>query len=400
MSAIICVIAAPVAALTIWGLLRSPVAARFVAAPSGDRWRVRATPTLGGVGIFAGFALARPAGRRGASRGRQLRAPRHPRRRRDRLRSRAARRPALAARPGQAGRAGRRRRGRARGRSPRRDRLQRRPRGSPGRALARRDDERVQPARQHGRPRRLARRRRRDVLRDRRRLPAQGEPAARALAVDRVRRARLPALQLPPAQAGGGVHGRLGQPGARVRARRARAWRRAGRWPSRPSRRCSCRCSILAVPILDTALVTTVRVVEGRPITQGGRDHTSHRLVRGGLGEKSTVVLLAAVAAGLGASSLAYSAIGNPRITLVGVLVTLRPARPVRRLPHRPRSRRPGCDGRDGAAAQDPPEPTPPDRGAGRLRADQRGVRRSPTSCSRPATGRPTRSTSSSSRCP
>jgi UDP-GlcNAc:undecaprenyl-phosphate GlcNAc-1-phosphate transferase len=79
---------------------------------------------------------------------------------------------------------------------------------------------------------------------------------------------------------------------------------------------------ILAVPILDTALVTTVRVVEGRSIAQGGRDHASHRLVRGGLGEKSTVILLTAVAAGLGASSLAYSAIGNPRITLVGVLVT------------------------------------------------------------------------------
>jgi UDP-GlcNAc:undecaprenyl-phosphate/decaprenyl-phosphate GlcNAc-1-phosphate transferase len=79
---------------------------------------------------------------------------------------------------------------------------------------------------------------------------------------------------------------------------------------------------VLAVPILDTALVTAVRFVEGRPITQGGRDHTSHRLVRGGLSEKSTVVLLAVVAAGLGGSSLAYSALGNARVTLVGVLVT------------------------------------------------------------------------------
>ena len=79
---------------------------------------------------------------------------------------------------------------------------------------------------------------------------------------------------------------------------------------------------VLAVPILDTALVTAVRFVEGRPITQGGRDHASHRLVRGGLGEKGTVVLLALVAAGLGASSLAYSAYGNSRVTLVGVLVT------------------------------------------------------------------------------
>ena len=29
---------------------------------------------------------------------------------------------------------------------------------------------------------------------------------------------------------------------------------------------------VLAVPILDTALVTAVRLVEGRPVHQGGRD--------------------------------------------------------------------------------------------------------------------------------
>src|SRR5207253_5450336 len=34
---------------------------------------------------------------------------------------------------------------------------------------------------------------------------------------------------------------------------------------------------ILAVPILDTTLVTIVRLLEGRPIYQGGRDHPSHR---------------------------------------------------------------------------------------------------------------------------
>ena len=49
---------------------------------------------------------------------------------------------------------------------------------------------------------------------------------------------------------------------------------------------------VLAMPILDTALVTAVRLVEGRPIHQGGRDHASHRLVRSGISEKSTVVLL------------------------------------------------------------------------------------------------------------
>jgi UDP-GlcNAc:undecaprenyl-phosphate GlcNAc-1-phosphate transferase len=79
---------------------------------------------------------------------------------------------------------------------------------------------------------------------------------------------------------------------------------------------------VLAIPILDTGLVAITRIVEGRPIHQGGKDHSSHRLVRGGLTEHRAVVLLAAIAAGLGATSLAYSVLGNYRITLVGVLVT------------------------------------------------------------------------------
>ena len=92
-----------------------------------------------------------------------------------------------------------------------------------GVALARRDDERVQPARQHGRPRGDPRRDRLHVLRDRRGHRARGPARARA----RARRSALACLgflpvQPPPGPAGGGVHGRLGQPGARLHARRAR----------------------------------------------------------------------------------------------------------------------------------------------------------------------------------
>jgi UDP-GlcNAc:undecaprenyl-phosphate/decaprenyl-phosphate GlcNAc-1-phosphate transferase len=79
---------------------------------------------------------------------------------------------------------------------------------------------------------------------------------------------------------------------------------------------------VLAIPILDTALVTAVRLVEGRPVHQGGRDHASHRLVRSGISEKATVLLLCAIAAGLGLTSLAYSGLDNGWVTLVGVLVT------------------------------------------------------------------------------
>jgi UDP-GlcNAc:undecaprenyl-phosphate/decaprenyl-phosphate GlcNAc-1-phosphate transferase len=79
---------------------------------------------------------------------------------------------------------------------------------------------------------------------------------------------------------------------------------------------------VLAVPILDTTLVTIVRLLEGRPVHQGGRDHTSHRLVYHGLSEKRSVVLLAFVAAALGGTSFAYTVLNNTYITLAGVLVT------------------------------------------------------------------------------
>ncbi|HUH16043.1 MAG TPA: NAD-binding protein [Gaiellaceae bacterium] len=79
---------------------------------------------------------------------------------------------------------------------------------------------------------------------------------------------------------------------------------------------------VLAVPMLDTGLVTVLRLLEGRPVSQGGRDHTSHRLVYRGLSEKRAVLLLVAIATGLGATSLAYTVLDNGRITAVGVLLS------------------------------------------------------------------------------
>jgi UDP-GlcNAc:undecaprenyl-phosphate GlcNAc-1-phosphate transferase len=79
---------------------------------------------------------------------------------------------------------------------------------------------------------------------------------------------------------------------------------------------------VLAVPILDTTLVTVARLVDGRPVYQGGRDHTSHRLVYQGLSEKRAVVLLAVISAALGATSLFYTVLDNGWITLIGVLLT------------------------------------------------------------------------------
>ena len=79
---------------------------------------------------------------------------------------------------------------------------------------------------------------------------------------------------------------------------------------------------ILAVPILDTTLVTVVRLAQRRPVTVGGRDHTSHRLVYYGLSEGKAVLLLALVAAAVGATALAYNVLDNARLTVIGVLLT------------------------------------------------------------------------------
>ena len=54
---------------------------------------------------------------------------------------------------------------------------------------------------------------------------------------------------------------------------------------------------ILLVPIFDTALVTIVRKLTGRAASQGGRDHTSHRLVTLGISERRAVLMLYGLAA-------------------------------------------------------------------------------------------------------
>lgn len=64
--------------------------------------------------------------------------------------------------------------------------------------------------------------------------------------------------------------------------------------------------ALMAVPILDTTLVTIKRIAGGRPITQGGSDHSSHRLVFLGLSERRAVWTLYGVAAGFSALAVAF----------------------------------------------------------------------------------------------
>jgi UDP-GlcNAc:undecaprenyl-phosphate/decaprenyl-phosphate GlcNAc-1-phosphate transferase len=62
---------------------------------------------------------------------------------------------------------------------------------------------------------------------------------------------------------------------------------------------------LLLIPIIDTTLVTFSRKLNGRPVSQGGRDHTSHRLVALGLSERAAALTLWAFAAASGAVAVA-----------------------------------------------------------------------------------------------
>jgi len=53
---------------------------------------------------------------------------------------------------------------------------------------------------------------------------------------------------------------------------------------------------LFMLPILDTTLVTVTRILRGQSPAQGGRDHTSHRLVAFGLSERQTLFALYSIA--------------------------------------------------------------------------------------------------------
>lgn len=69
---------------------------------------------------------------------------------------------------------------------------------------------------------------------------------------------------------------------------------------------------LFLLPILDTTLVTITRILRGQSPAQGGRDHTSHRLIAFGLSERQAVITLYVVAlvsglVGLAVENLDYA---------------------------------------------------------------------------------------------
>lgn len=80
---------------------------------------------------------------------------------------------------------------------------------------------------------------------------------------------------------------------------------------------------ILALPVLDTGLVMAVRVAEGRPVWEGGRDHSSHRLVYGGLSERRAVALLLGIAANCTLTAIALVIFDDLLLTAIAAGTTL-----------------------------------------------------------------------------
>jgi UDP-GlcNAc:undecaprenyl-phosphate/decaprenyl-phosphate GlcNAc-1-phosphate transferase len=80
---------------------------------------------------------------------------------------------------------------------------------------------------------------------------------------------------------------------------------------------------ILAVPALDTSLVMFARIGAGRPFWQGGRDHSSHRLVYRGLSEKRAVAVLLAATAGCTTTAIALVVFQNMLVTALASAAAL-----------------------------------------------------------------------------
>jgi UDP-GlcNAc:undecaprenyl-phosphate GlcNAc-1-phosphate transferase len=79
---------------------------------------------------------------------------------------------------------------------------------------------------------------------------------------------------------------------------------------------------LLLIPIFDTAFVTATRLLAGRSVAAGGRDHTSHRLVAIGLTDRKTVLLLSLISAAAGGVAvLSYRAGLSQAVVLLALLV-------------------------------------------------------------------------------
>lgn len=84
-------------------------------------------------------------------------------------------------------------------------------------------------------------------------------------------------------------------------------------------------CLILFVPVFDALLVSLSRRIKGRAISDGGRDHSSHRLVFSGLSERRAVGLLHTMALCAGVLAVVWARLGSAwanvvlAVSLIGI---------------------------------------------------------------------------------
>jgi len=83
---------------------------------------------------------------------------------------------------------------------------------------------------------------------------------------------------------------------------------------------------ILGIPIFDTFFVSFQRKMHGLPITQGGKDHSSHRLVMMGWSEKKTVAFLYIIALVLGLTAIVgldYNAYVKSVVSAIAIITVI-----------------------------------------------------------------------------
>jgi UDP-GlcNAc:undecaprenyl-phosphate GlcNAc-1-phosphate transferase len=80
---------------------------------------------------------------------------------------------------------------------------------------------------------------------------------------------------------------------------------------------------ILLIPIFDTTFVTVSRLLSTRSAAQGGRDHTSHRLVAMGFSESEAVLILWALAGAGGLAAVLARHSSTPVAVLIGPLLVI-----------------------------------------------------------------------------
>jgi UDP-GlcNAc:undecaprenyl-phosphate GlcNAc-1-phosphate transferase len=93
---------------------------------------------------------------------------------------------------------------------------------------------------------------------------------------------------------------------------------------------------VLGMPLFDITLVTISRLRRSVPVTRGGKDHTSHRLVALGLSKREAVLVIYIVCGALGVAALVVMGATVRDGYVVGGLVTVLAGWALLRLEHVP----------------------------------------------------------------